>query len=166
MKKQDSNDSNEKATADENSEAEDATPKPVWEEGGLTHGHSSFNLFTIPGLIREKGCREVGGLMVRIYRTENAAEPICNRASADEKYTVVLTGTHEAAQEDLDVARLQKYGTKSRSLAMQAARHPSTWSKKAQTIVAKMAAEKEAKKEAVIAEAKAKAEKADAPEQS
>ena len=139
---------------------EEETPKPVWEQGGATHGHSSYNLYGVNGLIREKGCREIGGLQVRIYRTENADEPICNRASADEKYTVVITGTHEGGQGDLDVSRLQKHGTKSRADAMKAARHPSGWSKKAQTIVDKMEAEAKAKAEE--AEAKAEAKEAEA----
>ena len=136
---------------------EPEVPKVKWSTNGdTTHGHKGYNLFGVSGLIREKGCREIGGMMTRIYHTSTSDAPLSNRATDDEKWTVVLTGTHEAGNAKLDVTRCSKHGVKSRKLAMIAARHPSAWSKKARQIVEKIAKDKIAQEKAAE-EAKAKA---------
>lgn len=122
----------------------EAVPLPSWNKGDTaTHGHSEYDLFGVNGLWREKGCNEIGGMKVRIYLTARADAPICNRP---DKHTVVITGVHESGIVDLNVSKLQKHGAANRKEALKLARHPATWSKKAQIIVDK------------IAEAKAKAE--------
>jgi len=143
---------NEKTKTTKQAEEEKSEPKQQWSEGDQTHGHGEYDLYGIAGLIREKGCREIGMMQTRIYLTSRADPPICNRG---EKYTVVLTGTHEKGVTDLNMDRLQKTGAADRRAAMDLARHPAQWSTKAQTIVAKIAAEKEAK-EAAKEEEKAK----------
>tara|TARA_R100000152_G_C6733933_1_gene158306 strand:- start:342 stop:842 length:501 start_codon:yes stop_codon:yes gene_type:complete len=152
----------EKTTKKE--EKKEVPPIPKWSEGDATHGHSKYNLYGINGLWREKGCQEIGGMQVRIYLTENADAPISNRP---DKHTVVLTGTHEKGVKDLNIASLQKTGATSRKKALELARHPSTWSTKAKTIVEKMAEDKaKAEAEAKEAEEKAKAEETATPQTS
>ena len=142
---------NQKKQTKPKAEEKTPEPKPQWAQGDQTHGHGEYDLYGIAGLIREKGCREIGMMQTRIYLSSRADPPICNRG---DKYTVVLTGTHEKASTDLNMDRLQKVGAADRKAAMSLARHPSEWSTKAQTIVAKIAAEKEAKEAAKQEKAK------------
>ena len=127
-----------------NTDETEAVPLPSWNKGDTaTHGHSEYDLFGVNGLWREKGCNEIGGMKVRIYLSARADAPICNRP---DKHTVVITGVHEGGETDINVSKLQKHGAANRKEALKLARHPASWSKKAQVIVDK------------IAEAKAKAE--------
>ena len=137
----------------ENSDSEDETPEEQvnfrdnvanWVEGDSTHGGRGRNIVGKEGCIREKGCRELGGVKVAIFDTEVAFP---KRLSDNEKWTVVITGLG---------ANGPKHGTKTRAEAMKAARYPSVWSKKCATIAKKVVDEKAAKEK--VAEAPAEPE--------
>ena len=114
----------------ENVEETDVKPVTKWVEGDQTHGGRGKDIKGLSGCIREKGCRELGGLMVAIFET---AVAFPKRASDDERWTVVITGMGKNGP---------KFGTKTRKQAMEAARRPSAWSPKAAKLVEKIAAEK------------------------
>jgi len=148
--------STKKETKSESKTTEDEKPIPKWSKGDTeTHGHSNVDLYGIRGLWREKGCQEIGGMQVRIYLTEASDEPICNRP---DKHTVVITGTHEKGAKDLKMKILQKHGATSRKKALELARHPATWSNKAQKIVEKLAEAKAKAEEEAKATAEAETE--------
>ena len=135
----------------EKAEEKPSEPKRKWQSAeDDTHGNGEYDLYGFKGLIREKGCRQIGGMQVRGYLTAGADAPIGNRS---EKYTIVLTGTHEKGVTDLNMDRLQKTGAPSRKEMLILCRNPASWSSKAQTIVQKLADEK-AKKEKEATEAK------------
>ena len=128
----------EKTTKTNKAKAEtpekEPVPKRKWKSSeDDTHGNGEYDLFGIKGLFREKGCREIGGMQVRGYLTSRADAPISKRS---EKYTIVLTGTHEQGRKDLNMDRLQKTGAKNRKECLDLCRHPAQWSSKAKTIVA------------------------------
>ena len=147
----------EKNTETKAKEEKPETPKVKWAEmSDDTHGNGEYDLYGIKGLWREKGCREIGGMQVRVYLTSRAEAPLCNRA---EKYTIVLTGVHEKAITDLNMNSLQKTGADTRKTALNLARHPAStgWSSKAVAIVERMekeAAKKEAEEKAAAEDAK------------
>ena len=135
----------------EQAEEKPSEPKRKWKSAeDDTHGNGEYDLFGIKGLIREKGCRQIGGMQVRGYLTTRADAPIGNRS---EKYTIVLTGTHEKGVTDLNMDRLQKTGAPNRKEMLILCRDPAKWSSKARTIVQKLADEA-AKKEKEAEKAK------------
>ena len=133
-------DSEDETQAEEQVDFRDNVPN--WVEGDTTHGGRGRNIVGKVGCIREKGCRELGGVKVAIFET---AVAFPKRLSDNEKWTVVITGLGENGP---------RTGTKTRAEAMKAARYPSTWSKKCATIAKKVAdakATKEADAEAETA---------------
>lgn len=122
---------------DESNETQaDETPQEVvkWQEGDQTHGPKGFDVRGLPGCIRVKACRELGGIEVAIFETEIAFPHRAER-DRDEKWTVKVIGMGDNGP---------MLGTSTRAKAMAAARHPSEWSKKCAKLVEKLAKEKAA----------------------